>query len=769
MKRLIGLFIFAALSFAQAPIPSPIIGGSGGGGGGTGTVTSVATGCGISGGTITTTGTIKRSEAVNAQTGTTYTILDGDCGKLISGGNASSQAYTLPQANGSTFISGWLVDIENTGAGTLTITPTTSTIDGAASLALTTNQGVRIVSDGTNYFTQRGVGGGGSGVAPYVVPSITASPMSISAATHGQGAYAFGNCYDAGYVEMVCGWTSDASGNLTLTYTIAPAHVYIFGSIGSTTIANTTNLISGNGSGSGVDSGIAAANVVTAASTLTNDQLLFGAGTKASAVGDLTGDITTSGSKATTLATVNSNTGSCGDSTHVCQVTLNAKGLATAASAVAISGSGGSPTFPTNAKTSTYQVLAADFSACKEIPVASGTFTITLVASGTQPTDGQCIFINNYGSGVVTVARSGQNINGGTTSLSLTAGTATAPTGAFITSDGTNYFALLFGMAGAASGVSSFGGATGAVTVGKGIAVSSNVAIGSVSVNPQTGTTYTVVDGDCQGLITSSNSSAATLYTLPQAGSGGNFASGCVITIKNLHATGLVEVDTSTSTFLGAAQSTRTYLMPKGIGTYTSNGTDWIFEQTGPRILCNSYSVATADILGTDGGNYNTTAAGGAVAATNAGTTETAFGKTCTIPANMITTSTMLRVTFNLIHTSTSGSTPTHTYKFRTTNASGTTFMATPAIAQAATAITANTEYISFTLAGTAAPGGSVAVYVAEAGTGNGGDTRQRNTLAPTALATNAAIIVATTLTFSAATAGNSVALAGLTVEVVSF
>lgn len=46
-----------------------------------------------------------------------------------------------------------------------------------------------------------------------------------------------------------------------------------------------------------------------------------------------------------TLATVNSNTGSCGDATHVAQVTLNGKGLATACAAVAITGaSGANPT-----------------------------------------------------------------------------------------------------------------------------------------------------------------------------------------------------------------------------------------------------------------------------------------------------------------------------------------------------------------------------------------------------------------------------------------
>lgn len=45
-----------------------------------------------------------------------------------------------------------------------------------------------------------------------------------------------------------------------------------------------------------------------------------------------------------TLATVNSNVGTCGDSTHVAQVTLNAKGLATACTAVAISAASGTVT-----------------------------------------------------------------------------------------------------------------------------------------------------------------------------------------------------------------------------------------------------------------------------------------------------------------------------------------------------------------------------------------------------------------------------------------
>lgn len=124
----------------------------------------------------------------------------------------------------------------------------------------------------------------------------------------------------------------------------------------------------------------------------------------------------------------------------------------------------GVPLFAATAKTSNYQVLAADFLLCKTIPVASGTFTITLVASGvSQPASGQCIDIINYGSGVVTVARSGQNINGTTTSQTLAAGSASAPTGLHVVSDGTNYVAQPLGASSGGGGYT-----TDAVVIGTG-------------------------------------------------------------------------------------------------------------------------------------------------------------------------------------------------------------------------------------------------------------------------------------------------------------
>lgn len=137
---------------------------------GTGTVTSITPGSGLVSSVaasclqtaITSSGTLSKAECVNPQTGTTYTIVDGDRAKLLTASNAAAQAYTLPQAGAaSSFVSDWYVDIKNvsaTAAGVLTITPTTSTINGAATLVLLPGQSARIVSDGTNYQSIFGLG-----------------------------------------------------------------------------------------------------------------------------------------------------------------------------------------------------------------------------------------------------------------------------------------------------------------------------------------------------------------------------------------------------------------------------------------------------------------------------------------------------------------------------------------------------------------------------------------------------------------------------------
>ena len=103
------------------------------------------------------------SGQVNKQTGVTYTYVTADRGKLVTHTNALAIAAVLPQA-GASFPATWYMDVQNRGSGVLTITPVISTIDGAATLVLQSTDGVRIFSDGTNYYTQRGISRGGAAV-----------------------------------------------------------------------------------------------------------------------------------------------------------------------------------------------------------------------------------------------------------------------------------------------------------------------------------------------------------------------------------------------------------------------------------------------------------------------------------------------------------------------------------------------------------------------------------------------------------------------------
>lgn len=92
---------------------------------------------------------------VNAQTGTSYAVLATDIGALVTLTNSAAIAVTLPQATGS-FGVGWFAHFANIGTTTVTITPTTSTINGAASFILAPGQSITVFSDDTNYQVFRG-------------------------------------------------------------------------------------------------------------------------------------------------------------------------------------------------------------------------------------------------------------------------------------------------------------------------------------------------------------------------------------------------------------------------------------------------------------------------------------------------------------------------------------------------------------------------------------------------------------------------------------
>ena len=99
---------------------------------------------------------------VDAETAS-YLATATDSGRLISFNSSSASTLTLPSPPPQlTFpqSSGWWISVENTGTGALTISPNGLDIDGSGSdLVLEQNQGVAIFTDGSNYFTMRGIGG----------------------------------------------------------------------------------------------------------------------------------------------------------------------------------------------------------------------------------------------------------------------------------------------------------------------------------------------------------------------------------------------------------------------------------------------------------------------------------------------------------------------------------------------------------------------------------------------------------------------------------
>ena len=114
---------------------------------------------------------------LNPQTGTTYTIQSTDLVKLVTFSNTSSTAVTLPQAGGS-FPSGWYCYVQNLNTGFVTITPTTSTINGWTEIQVAPRQWALIVSDGTNYdafFTQIASSDSASSLSSYL--TVDANPV----------------------------------------------------------------------------------------------------------------------------------------------------------------------------------------------------------------------------------------------------------------------------------------------------------------------------------------------------------------------------------------------------------------------------------------------------------------------------------------------------------------------------------------------------------------------------------------------------------------
>lgn len=107
------------------------------------------------------TNTARMLAGVNAQTGISYTLLPIDSTRLTTFNNAGPVSVTLPSGATAGYGAGTLFSVRNLGAGTVTITVASpNTIDGSSTATLLTGAGADIYSDGANYETNKGGGGG---------------------------------------------------------------------------------------------------------------------------------------------------------------------------------------------------------------------------------------------------------------------------------------------------------------------------------------------------------------------------------------------------------------------------------------------------------------------------------------------------------------------------------------------------------------------------------------------------------------------------------
>lgn len=89
---------------------------------------------------------------VRTVTGTSDTLQSTDCGGLVTYTSSSAVTVYAPQpVIGGNFLAGCPITLHEYGAGGLTITPSSSTVGGNSSQAVSQNKGCLLVSDGTNW------------------------------------------------------------------------------------------------------------------------------------------------------------------------------------------------------------------------------------------------------------------------------------------------------------------------------------------------------------------------------------------------------------------------------------------------------------------------------------------------------------------------------------------------------------------------------------------------------------------------------------------
>jgi len=178
------------------------------------------------------------------------------------------------------------------------------------------------------------------------------------------------------------------------------------------------------------------------------------------------------------------------------------------------------------------------------------------------------------------------------------------------------------------------------------------------------------------------------------------------------------------------------------------NGTTTLDVLPPVTVTCSAWSTAAGDTLSTDGAEYST------FASTNAGATETAFAKTCTIPANTFAAGTYVQFRA-LLASTTSSTAPTRQFRVRLTNVSG-TVVVDGLVGTPPSSLSYRASTLNWGCWGTAAAGASVNIACAQ---------EQQAGLNATSTNTGWASTMNTTAAFQAVAATNGSLVFVLTVD----
>jgi len=177
-----------------------------------------------------------------------YTATASDCGLLLVFESAVAVTLTLPTLPP---FAQWTVSVANNGAGIVAVSPGSLTLDGGSGLNLQPTCGVIIATNGTNYFSARGVvgttiydgtadptvglgvngdlfielndtdegGGGGTGPEPFMF--VQSSPAYVWVIAHDLGTYPAVTVIDSSGNWVIGSVHYDSLNQVTLTFSAA--------------------------------------------------------------------------------------------------------------------------------------------------------------------------------------------------------------------------------------------------------------------------------------------------------------------------------------------------------------------------------------------------------------------------------------------------------------------------------------------------------------------------------------------------------------------